>query len=122
MAAESETLPQLAEASARGKWPLKRNLFRKRREQCPSFVSNGFMAGRLSESEVAVLELEIPEFHGESDPDRSVFLFSFIADKYPVLGPLEEYPAELGFTDERIHFSQTGLRSRSSPFHRRQLR
>jgi len=24
------------------------------------------MAGRLSESEVAVLELEIPEFHGES--------------------------------------------------------
>jgi hypothetical protein len=32
------------------------------------------------------------------------FLFSFIADKYPVLGPREEYLAKLGLTDERIHF------------------
>ena len=29
---------------------------------------------------------------------------AFIADKYPVLGPLEEYLAERCFTEERIHF------------------
>ena len=32
------------------------------------------------------------------------FQFCFIADKYPVLGPIEEEPTEFGFPDERIHF------------------
>ena len=41
---------------------------------------------------------------------------SFIADKYPVLGPLEEYPAELGFTDERIHFLKQACAASSHLF------